>query len=161
VIGAWLAGPTRPAVALRREASPYVRDHRGGAYAAAAVIYLALIAWAPIAAFRKPAGIVLFALLLGLGTEFLRRQILGEFPATSARQLGDRIRERGRGLSSALADRRASEGAPRGAGAASAGSSEETKVGQLERLVSLHKSGDLTDEEFASAKAEVIKISPS
>src|SRR5207247_7616579 len=26
VIGAWLGGPTRPAVALRREAAPYIRD---------------------------------------------------------------------------------------------------------------------------------------
>ena len=42
VIGAWLAGPTRPAMALRREASPYLREHRGGAYAAAAIIWLAL-----------------------------------------------------------------------------------------------------------------------
>jgi hypothetical protein len=80
VIGAWLAGPTRAAVALRHEASPYVREHRAGAYAAAGVVYLALIAWAPIAAFRKPIGILLFALLLGLGAELMRRQIGREFP---------------------------------------------------------------------------------
>jgi hypothetical protein len=37
VIGAWLAGPTSIATTLRREASPYVREHRAGAYAVAAV----------------------------------------------------------------------------------------------------------------------------
>ncbi len=157
VIGAWLAGSTRAALALRREASPYVREHRAGTYGAAGVLYLALIAWAPIAAFRKPAGILLFALLLGLGTEFLRRQILREFPDTSTGQLGDRIRERGRGLSTALGARRAPQGAVASTGAGgSVGSPEDTKVDQLERLVSLHESGDLTDEEFASAKAEVL-----
>ncbi len=80
VIGAWLAGPTRAAVALRRAASPYAREHRAGSYAAAGAVYLALIAWAPIAAFRKPAGVLLFAILLGVGAELLRRQILAEEP---------------------------------------------------------------------------------
>src|SRR2546429_533302 len=80
VIGAWLAGPTRPAMAFRREASPYLREHRGGAYAAAAVVWLALIGLAPIAAFRKPLGILLFAVLFAVGTEILRRQALREVP---------------------------------------------------------------------------------
>jgi hypothetical protein len=80
VVGAWLAGPTRIAVWLRREAAPYVREQQAAAYGVAAVVYVALIAWAPIAAFRKPLGILLFALLLGAGAELLRRQILREHP---------------------------------------------------------------------------------
>jgi hypothetical protein len=84
VIGAWLAGPTRPATRLRREAAPYVREQRGATYAVAAAVYVALIAWAPIAAFHKPIGLLLFALLFGLGTELLRRQTLREFPAAAA-----------------------------------------------------------------------------
>jgi hypothetical protein len=84
VIGAWLAGPTRPATRLRREAAPYVREQRAGTYAVAAAVYIALIAWVPIAAFHKPIGLLLFALLLGLGTELLRRQTLREFPAAAA-----------------------------------------------------------------------------
>jgi hypothetical protein len=80
VIGAWLAGPTRPAVRLRREIAPYARENRGAVYLGAGLVYLALIAFAPIAAFRKPIGILLFAVLLALGTEVLRRQILREFP---------------------------------------------------------------------------------
>jgi hypothetical protein len=79
--GAWLAGPTKIATRLRSEASPYVREQRAAAYATAAVVFVALIAWAPVAAFRKPLGVLLFALLLGAGAELLRRQILREFPA--------------------------------------------------------------------------------
>ena len=80
VIAAVLAGPTRYAVKLRRWAAPYLRDRPGATYTAVGALYLALIAWAPIAAFRKPLGILVFALLMVLGTEVLRRQTAQEFP---------------------------------------------------------------------------------
>jgi hypothetical protein len=83
VIAAVLAGPTRYAVRLRRWAAPYLRERPGVTYAAAGAIFLALIAWAPIAAFRKPLGILVFALLMILGTELLRRQTAREFPTTA------------------------------------------------------------------------------
>lgn len=82
VIAAVFAGPTRYAVRLRREAAPYLRDRPGVTYAAVGALYLALIAWAPIVAFRKPLGILVFALLMVLGTEVLRRETLREFPDT-------------------------------------------------------------------------------
>jgi hypothetical protein len=84
VIAAVFAGPTRYAVRLRRWAAPYLRDRPGVTYTAAGAIYLALIAWAPIAAFRKPLGILVFALLMILGTEVLRRQTAREFPDARA-----------------------------------------------------------------------------
>jgi hypothetical protein len=77
-VAAWLVGPTRLAARLRREATPYVEEHRGGAYTVAGLVFLALIAWAPIHAFSTPLGIVLFAVLFALGTEFICRQILRE-----------------------------------------------------------------------------------
>jgi hypothetical protein len=80
VIAAVFAGPTRYAVRLRRWAAPYLRDRPGVTYTAAGALYVALIAWAPIAAFRKPLGILVFALLMVLGTEVLRRQTAREFP---------------------------------------------------------------------------------
>ncbi len=80
IIGALLAGPTRYAKLLRREASPHVRENRGLTYVAAGAVFLALIAWAPVSAFHKPLGILIFAVLLALGTEVLRRQVLHEFP---------------------------------------------------------------------------------
>jgi hypothetical protein len=159
VIGAWLAGPTRPAMALRREASPYLREHRGGAYAAAGVVWLALIGLAPIAAFRKPLGILLFAVLFAIGTEILRRQALREFPETQVGGLGERMRERGRQLSTAAAGRRvATDQVGPGAGAAGAGavSPEDAELERLERLSALHKDGTLTDEEFEARKREIL-----
>jgi len=80
VIAAWIAGPTRIATNLRREAAPHLREG-GTTYGAVALVFLALVLWAPVVAFQKPIGMVLLALLLVLGTEALRRQTAAEFPA--------------------------------------------------------------------------------
>jgi hypothetical protein len=80
VIAAWLAGPTRAATRLRREAAPHMRE-RGTTYGAVALVFLALVLWAPVVAFQKPIGMVLLAVLMVLGTEALRRQTAAEFPA--------------------------------------------------------------------------------
>ena len=69
VIAAWLAGPTRIATALRREAAPYLRERRGTTYAVVAFVFLVLVLWAPVAAFEKPIGLLLLAALMVLGTE--------------------------------------------------------------------------------------------
>lgn len=79
-LAALLAGPTRYAVALRRLAAPHVREYRGSAYGVAAALFLILVAWAPVHAFRKPLGMLILAILLAVGAEILRRQILDEFP---------------------------------------------------------------------------------
>ncbi|MBS1679645.1 MAG: hypothetical protein JST08_19915 [Actinobacteria bacterium] len=81
LLAAWAAGPTRPAVALRRLARPYAERGLVPIYGAAFVIFLALIAWAPIAAFHKPLGVLIFAVLVAAGTELWRRQVLAEAPA--------------------------------------------------------------------------------
>jgi hypothetical protein len=78
---AWIAGPTQVAVGLRRAAAPYVRAHWASAFGGAAVLFLVLIAWRPVAAFGKPLGILVLAVLLAAGAELLRRQILRDFPA--------------------------------------------------------------------------------
>jgi hypothetical protein len=92
VVGAWLAGPTRLAVTLRREVAPYAGENRGAVYAGAGVVLVALIAWAPIAALRKPVGILLFIVLFAVGTEILRRQTVREFPDAQVRERGDGAR---------------------------------------------------------------------
>ncbi len=79
-IAAWLAGPTRWATRIRREAAPYVREQPAACAAAAAAVWVALVAWAPVAAFRKPLGLLLFVILFAAGAEILRRQTLREFP---------------------------------------------------------------------------------
>lgn len=97
VLGAWLAGGTAPATALRREAAPYFRESQAAAYGVAAAVWLALIAWAPIAAFRKPFGILLFAVLFAAGTEALRRQAIREFPDEPRGRPGSHLRALFRG----------------------------------------------------------------
>ena len=79
-IAAWAAGPTRLATRLRREAAPYVRENPLAAGIAAFLLWLALVAWVPIAAFRKPLGVILFAILFAVGAELLRRQTIRQFP---------------------------------------------------------------------------------
>jgi hypothetical protein len=84
VAAAWAAGDTRPALALRRRARPYAERGRATIYGAALLVFLALIAWAPIVAFRKPLGVLIFAVLFAAGTELWRRQVLAEPPSTAA-----------------------------------------------------------------------------
>lgn len=144
VVGAWLAGRTAPAIALRREAAPYFRKRQAAAYGVAAAVWLALIAWAPIAAFQKPFGILLFAILFALGTEALRRQAIGEFPNEEPGRLGERARE--------LYERRRGQQSARGDGKLP----PITQLEQLERLSSLRREGALSDEEFEGQKKRIL-----
>jgi hypothetical protein len=144
-VAAWLAGPTAIATGLRREAAPYVRMHWAIAYGAAALIFLILVAWAPVQAFHKLLGILILAVLLAIGTEILRRQILRESPDAGPSDLGARMKERASGLLSA-----------RGSGAATATDPSTQRVEDLERLATLHRGGDLSDAEYAAAKAELL-----
>ncbi|HEX8753980.1 MAG TPA: SHOCT domain-containing protein, partial [Solirubrobacterales bacterium] len=75
---------------------------------------------------------------LAAGTELLRRQVLAEFPDTEKGRLWSRLRARA--------------GRDGAAGPAAAGGG----VADIERLVSLHRDGELTDEEFAAAKARLL-----
>lgn len=77
-LAAWLAGPTKIATRLRHEAVPYVRSSGATAYGAAAAVFLVLVAWAPVDAFRRPLGMLILAVLLAAGTALLSRQILRE-----------------------------------------------------------------------------------
>jgi hypothetical protein len=81
-LAAWLAGPTRLAARARAEAAPYLRDQPVGVGIAAFLVWLALIAFVPIAAFGKPLGIVLFAVLYAAGVWLLWRQTQREFPSS-------------------------------------------------------------------------------
>jgi hypothetical protein len=82
-LAAVLAGPTKVAVAIRRYLAPYARRSPAGLWGAALLIFLALIAWAPVTAFHKPLGFLVFALLFAAGTELYRRQLLEESAAGS------------------------------------------------------------------------------
>jgi hypothetical protein len=77
-LAAFLAGPTRIATTIRRYVAPYAQRSPAGLWGAALLIFLALIAWAPVSAFHKPLGVLVFALLFATGTELYRRQLLDE-----------------------------------------------------------------------------------
>ena len=83
LIAAWAAGTTRSAVALRRFAKPYAERGPASIYGTALLLLLVLIVWAPVAAFRKPLGVLVFAVLFAVGTELWRRQVLAEPPPPS------------------------------------------------------------------------------
>jgi hypothetical protein len=141
VIAAWLAGPTRLATNLRLAAAPYLRERPSSAYAVVALVYLALILWAPVTAFQKPIGLILLAVLMVVGTEALRRQTAAEFPdATFADGLAHRMRA----------------SIPGRADAEPKVPVKQTKIDKIERLSDLKEKGALTEEEFESAKAEVL-----
>jgi hypothetical protein len=140
ITGAWLAGPTRLASALRREAAPYLRERRVATYAVVALIFLALILWAPVVAFHKPIGLLLLAALMVLGTEALRRQTATEFPDADFGGFGERVRA----------------AAPGRAAPAPQAPARESKVDELERLSALKEQGALSEEEFESAKTELL-----
>jgi len=148
VVAAWVAGSTRPALALRRELAPALRFHLASVYGAAALLYLLLIAWGPTPAFRKPLGILLFAALIVLGIELLRRQVAREHPDVERGESGARMRERFAGASSKLSGR------SKPAAATPEPAAERLK--DLEALAALHDRGVLSDEEFNSEKVLIL-----
>jgi hypothetical protein len=80
VLGALLAGPSRPALWARRHLAEPLRRHQGAAYVVLGAILLLVVAWGPIPATRKVIPVLIMAALAALGLRALRRQTLEEFP---------------------------------------------------------------------------------
>ena len=81
LFGAWLAGPTRWAVACRKRLAPVFEDQAWIVYGAVAVLFLLLLAWGPTRATREWWGILLLGGLLFFGVAMLHRETVREFPA--------------------------------------------------------------------------------
>jgi hypothetical protein len=84
LVGVWLAGETRPAVAIRRWIAPYIHDRPGTVYGIVGFLYLLLLLWGPTPALHRWWGILLLAGLVFLGVAALRRQMLDEHAAVKA-----------------------------------------------------------------------------
>jgi hypothetical protein len=84
VLGAWLAGPTRWAAAVRRALAPYLRAPELAYGALAVLVGVVFLWWAPTPATRNPATALVLIALLVLGLEALRRQTAREFPPEEA-----------------------------------------------------------------------------
>jgi len=182
IIAAWLAGPTRVAVALRRLLAPWLRERPEYAYGAAVALALLVVWWGPIPATRMPLPVLLMFVLVLAGVAALRAQVAREFPDATVAGTQVGLAERVERVRAAIARTRPTlghAGAPAGAegavpsagGAATgrptagdmsdrantpAGRTPVDDVALLERLAALHDRGALTDEEFADEKQLVL-----
>ena len=155
VFAAWLAGPTQVATSTRHAVAPYLRQPRL-AYGGAAVLLVLLFWWDPVVATGRLVPSILLIVVLAIGVEALRRQLIREFPdrlsANSpggiARSIADRMRE-GR---ERVADRR---GGQAGSGPA-ADSDSDRRLAQLERLAQLRESGLLSEAELDTEKRRIL-----
>jgi len=85
IFAAWIAGPSRPATWCRRVSAPTIRDHPIVLYGAVTLILVIVLLAGPTDAQRVYPLLFLFALAY-VGTEWLRRQTIREFPAEPAPQ---------------------------------------------------------------------------
>jgi hypothetical protein len=78
LVGVWLSGPGRRAVQARAFLAPHLRG--AGIYAATIGGYLLLLWWRPTPQFGYWLNVLIFFVLLMIGTEVLRRQLARESP---------------------------------------------------------------------------------
>lgn len=78
LVGVWLSGPGRRAIQARQAIAPYLRG--AGIYAATIGGYLLLLWWRPTPQFGYWLNVLIFFVLLMIGTEVLRRQLARESP---------------------------------------------------------------------------------
>lgn len=166
VIAAWLAGPSRPATAVRRAAAPALEQRPDLVGVGVGVAVLVLIAWAPIPALRRPAFVLILIALVVIGVVALRRQVQREFPDAQGAGFDlSWLRERGsaaaggaRRAAASAAARVSGSGDDEGAAASAAPPADpvEARIAQLERLAKLHDAGVLDDEELAAEKQRLL-----
>src|SRR5215211_64242 len=157
VLAAWLAGPTRAAVASRRGLAPYLRQP-AWAYGALTVIVLLLVWWGPVPAARRLIpGLILLALLIA-GVAALRRQTAREYPDAQIAELGPALRARAAALRSGRQPAQVAGLSGNGADAPApvAVGPEEMQLAGLERLADLHDRGALSDDEFSTQKRQLL-----
>jgi hypothetical protein len=147
VAAAWVAGPYRPAVALRRAAAPTLRERPALAHSVVAVALLLVIAWAPIPATRMPIPVLVMIVLAFAALHALRVQVAHEFPEAEAGTARAALQDRAtRAMQTVRGARRRPPEAPATA----------QPLDQLERLAALHDHGALSDDEFAAQKMLVL-----
>jgi hypothetical protein len=95
VAAAWLAGPTRPATAIRKALAPTLSHSPAVAYIAVGGVLLLFVAWGPTPALRNILWIIVFAALLALGVTMLRRETAQEFPGAKAARASSDTESRG------------------------------------------------------------------
>jgi hypothetical protein len=91
LLGVWLSGPSRSGTAVRRDLAPFaVRPDI--AFGTVAILFLLVLLWGPTAQTHRWPFVLTMVLLLALGVELLRRQIVREHPQAVGADLGDSAR---------------------------------------------------------------------
>lgn len=145
IAAAWFAGPARPARLGRQAIAPFLRERPVATYAIALGILALLFIWDPIPATGKPAGIIVFTLMTLVGTEVLIRQTVREFPDARPGAARQAIRSRWAGSRA------------HGSGAAQAPAGGQTTTAeQLRQLADLRDHGEITPDEYQTAKAKLL-----
>lgn len=148
VVAAWLAGPGPRTVGARRYLAPVVRE-RVWAYVALAVLGLLLLVTGAVGDFTRFLVVVVIVALGAVWIEVMRGQTMREFPRASAPETFAELRER---VSGWWERQRAARQVTATAAAAPA----TDIAARLATLAELHGGGELTDDEFAAAKARVL-----
>jgi hypothetical protein len=156
VLAAWLVGPTRPAVAVRRALAPSLRHRPALVYGTVALLFLLVLLWGPTPATTRLFGIAGLTILIVLGLEALRRQAAREFPDARRGETMDRVRARGDRVRGDLTRIASSASRLVTRTDAVARGPSDVPLGDLERLVALHDRGALTDDEFAAQKLLIL-----
>jgi len=170
IVAAVLAGPGRRALGVRRWLAPALRN-RIWAYLVLALVVLVLLAASDVLDFARLVYLLLVVLLGAGWIEVMRTKTMHEFPDAEAPALVTDARERLAGwwadLKGAMAPpaRPAATpaapppeaGPPPAAPAPPAPPTRPTDItGRLGGLAELHARGELSDEEYAAAKARVL-----
>jgi hypothetical protein len=141
---AWVGGPARPAMAMRRAIAPFLRERVLATYAITLAVMALIFIWDPIHATGTPAGIIVFTALALFGTYVLREETLRTFPDAQAGATTQALRERAASLR-----RRRSPAPPPDA-------PTESTADQLSRLAELRDRNAITPVEYESAKAQLL-----
>ena len=171
VAAAWLAGPARPAAAVRRAVAPYARSV-AVTYVSFALVVGLILWWGPTPATRNPLLALILIVLTAGGVEALRRQIVREHPEAErsdtmrwVRGGVDRSVTWARGGASAgraaVAGGAARVTGPRAQPASPAAGDDDAQIEQLERLARLRDAGVLDEGEFAAQKRRILEAAPA
>jgi hypothetical protein len=153
ILAALLAGPARWAIAVRRFLAPHFRERPSLAYWITAALLALVFIWGPIPATRNLLEMLLFTILAFVGAHIFRGQIAAEFPDAQPVSIRAAFGEYAHHMGEKISHARAAT-APASAPAMGAGGA--STAGELERLVTLHDRGAITDEEYAAAKRELL-----
>lgn len=170
VAAGWLASPTRAARTTRQVFAPALQHYTPWVYGGLVIVVCIYFLAGPSQGLRTFLTTVIIAGMAAFGIHELRKQTLEEFPdAQFSDSLGgpaEKLKSavRGANLSERAAklrrpEKRAtdSSSAPPGAESPTAVlSSEEARLGQLEKLAELRDKGILSEEEFAAEKARIL-----